>query len=365
MDERVTGLVAGAILFFLGSFGVRAEPQALHALAVADPVASEMVPANRRSEFAQRSMQLHLAKVGLERALDEARLRAAELPGRRLAARQRRALAVERLREQRVGVTRRLSGILAARQSSSSPRATAIRRSALRMSAQAWQAAETASLDPAPADAWFDRERVGALQLADRLADRIDALAVERDLMAVRELAATRSASAADTPTSLLATLEAAHTFSSAEVKVGWRSVVGADDADRTGPIGWPDVLASVLVGRTDQATLHSVDRGLELEVATIAAVRAPEAGRVVYAGSFRSYGQLLIIDHGDEYHTLVAGLSHLDVAEGTVVRAGDPIGSVAGVSGRAGRLYMEVRHVGVPLDPMPWLTARDYKVRG
>jgi septal ring factor EnvC (AmiA/AmiB activator) len=85
----------------------------------------------------------------------------------------------------------------------------------------------------------------------------------------------------------------------------------------------------------------------------------------VVFAGSFRSYGQILIIDHGDDYHTLMAGFSHLDVQEGAIVRAGERIGSTGGVSGVLGRLYVEVRRRGVPVDPMPWLAAREDKVRG
>jgi septal ring factor EnvC (AmiA/AmiB activator) len=72
-----------------------------------------------------------------------------------------------------------------------------------------------------------------------------------------------------------------------------------------------------------------------------------------------------LIIDHGDGYHTLMAGFSHLNIGLGAVVQPGDVVGSLDVASGSAGQLYVEVRHQGVPVDPMPWLTAREDKVRG
>jgi murein hydrolase activator len=118
-------------------------------------------------------------------------------------------------------------------------------------------------------------------------------------------------------------------------------------------------------------------NRGVTLEVTTGSPVLAPFVGRVVYAGPFRDYGQLLIIEHGEGYHLLLAGLGRIDSALGESVLAGEPIGIVgnpvggnpgntaATGDGKSSRLYLELRHNGRPIDPMPWLGASTDKVNG
>lgn len=115
-----------------------------------------------------------------------------------------------------------------------------------------------------------------------------------------------------------------------------------------------------------------SVNRGITLEVSSGTAVLAPFGGRVVYAGPFRDYGQLLIIEHGEGYHLLLAGLGRIDSALGESVLPGEPIGivgnpagAVAGGGGFPSRLYLELRRNGRPIDPMPWLGASTDKVSG
>jgi septal ring factor EnvC (AmiA/AmiB activator) len=77
----------------------------------------------------------------------------------------------------------------------------------------------------------------------------------------------------------------------------------------------------------------------------------APSAGLVVYAGEFRTYGQLLIISPGEGYHVLVAGLAQIDVAVGKSVSAGDRIGKAR--KGEA--LTVELRKDAQPLDGTEW----------
>ena len=115
-----------------------------------------------------------------------------------------------------------------------------------------------------------------------------------------------------------------------------------------------------------------STNRGVTLEVSSGASVLAPFAGRVVYAGPFRDYGQLLIIEHGEGYHLLLAGLGRIDSALGESVLAGEPIGivgtpgnTVTGSGGKSSRFYLELRRNGRPIDPMPWLGASTDKVSG
>lgn len=94
-------------------------------------------------------------------------------------------------------------------------------------------------------------------------------------------------------------------------------------------------------------------------------AVRAPGMGRVAYAGPFGGLGLLLIIDHGNDYHSLVIGASRLVVGLGETVSEGQIVGWLDGDGPRGGELYLELRRVGEPVDPFLVLSAREGEVRG
>ena len=99
------------------------------------------------------------------------------------------------------------------------------------------------------------------------------------------------------------------------------------------------------------------------------AIVTAPADGNVLYAGPFRSYGQLLILNAGDGYHVVLAGMSRISVATGQSVLAGEPVGAmaearVASTSATktldaTPELYVEFRKDGKPVDPTPWWADR------
>jgi murein hydrolase activator len=79
----------------------------------------------------------------------------------------------------------------------------------------------------------------------------------------------------------------------------------------------------------------------------------------VAYAGWLRGYGNLLILDHGGGYHTLVAHLSSVTPGVGDRVAAGDSVGEVGETGSLKGAyLYFEIRRSGQALDPAPWLAA-------
>jgi len=102
--------------------------------------------------------------------------------------------------------------------------------------------------------------------------------------------------------------------------------------------------------------------RGIVIETRPQAQVIAPHDGQIVYAGSFLGYGQLLIIEHGEGYHLLLAGLSRIDCVVGQWVLAGEPVGMMG--SGKDGQqLYIELRRQGVPMDPLSWLVPVKDKV--
>ncbi|AID33102.2 septal ring factor EnvC (AmiA/AmiB activator) [Mesorhizobium sp. USDA 4775] len=99
------------------------------------------------------------------------------------------------------------------------------------------------------------------------------------------------------------------------------------------------------------------------------AIVTAPADGNVLYAGPFRSYGQLLILNAGDGYHVVLAGMSRISVVTGQSVLAGEPVGamgearvastSVSKNGNATPELYVEFRKDGKPVDPTPWWADR------
>jgi septal ring factor EnvC (AmiA/AmiB activator) len=96
---------------------------------------------------------------------------------------------------------------------------------------------------------------------------------------------------------------------------------------------------------------------GVDIEAAVGREVTAVHAGHVVYTGWFKGYGNLIIVDHGNEYYTLYAHIAGIEAKEGEDVRQGQRIGTVGETGSLAGpRLYFEVRYQGKPLDPEQWL---------
>jgi len=116
-------------------------------------------------------------------------------------------------------------------------------------------------------------------------------------------------------------------------------------------------------------------EKGLSIATRAGAQVTAPCDGWVIYAGPFRSYGQLLILNAGGGYHVLIAGMERISVDLGQFVLTGEPVatmgsGPPAATSLTPGSsqpvLYVEFRKDGSPVDPSPWwATSEGEKVRG
>lgn len=122
------------------------------------------------------------------------------------------------------------------------------------------------------------------------------------------------------------------------------------------------------LIGRYGQADENGVPlRGIRIETRTGGQVVAPADGKVMFAGPFRGYGQLLIIAHGGGYHSLLAGFGRIDRRVGQWVLAGEPVGLMSGPATTSEKpvLYLELRRKGEPVNPLPWLASGDRKVSG
>lgn len=126
------------------------------------------------------------------------------------------------------------------------------------------------------------------------------------------------------------------------------------------GRLAWPVVGHVELgFGKVENPRFHTVtvQKGIDLRAPAGTAVRAVADGKVVFAGWLRGYGNLVILDHGDGFHTVVAHLGELERKMGEEVKAGDGLGPLGDTGSLKGPYcYFELRHHGVAVDPQFWL---------
>ncbi|MCW6510102.1 murein hydrolase activator EnvC family protein [Lichenifustis flavocetrariae] len=117
-------------------------------------------------------------------------------------------------------------------------------------------------------------------------------------------------------------------------------------------------------------------EKGVSLQARQRSIVSAPADGWVAFSGPYRTYGQVLILNVGGGYYTVLAGMDHVDVAIGQFVLAGEPVGAMGDGSVKTAAaialgatepiLYVEFRKDGAAVDPSPWWAkAALQKVRG
>ncbi|MER9047062.1 murein hydrolase activator EnvC [Mesorhizobium sp. M0923] len=252
--------------------------------------------------------------------------------------------------------------------------------------------AERARLTAAVGEQAAEKKRLGMLLEAKQklAADTQTALAAEK------QRSATLAAKAGSLK-ELIASLEADRARKAADaVKAAEQKTVDADKGPASAPA--PTELASLPVPESNRLTAAAPFSALQGQIAlpvtgrikrrfgandgngavmlgdmvatqSGAIVTAPADGNVLYAGPFRSYGQLLILNAGDGYHVVLAGMSRISVASGQSVLAGEPVGAMgearvastsASKNGNATpELYVEFRKDGKPVDPAPWWADR------
>ena len=115
----------------------------------------------------------------------------------------------------------------------------------------------------------------------------------------------------------------------------------------------------SVAFGGKDRG--GGISQGYTLATKPGGRVIAPADATVLYADTFRSYGNLLILDAGEGYHLVMSGMTRLDVSQNQFVLAGEPVGLMAergapnDVAAGGPALYIEFRKDGKPVDSGPW----------
>ena len=108
-----------------------------------------------------------------------------------------------------------------------------------------------------------------------------------------------------------------------------------------------------------------SLSRGIYVETRPAAPVVAPLPGRVVFAGLFRGYGNLVIIELPNDRHALISGMNSISAEIGDRVLVGEPLGEMTSSSNTTPKLYFELRRHGRPINPLPPKAARRNMVRG
>ena len=129
------------------------------------------------------------------------------------------------------------------------------------------------------------------------------------------------------------------------------------------GKLDWP-VSGKVVIpyGAQKDAQFNTpvFRNGIHIKADDNTSAKVVHGGKVVFADWFKGYGQLVIISHGEGYHTLYANLAEIFYKVGDIIKGQQAVGKV-GESGtlNAPGLYFEVRYKGKPLDPMQWLKKR------
>ena len=109
-----------------------------------------------------------------------------------------------------------------------------------------------------------------------------------------------------------------------------------------------------VVTAYGEQMSKGVTSKGIIIKTRSQAQVISPYDGTVIFAGPFRGYGNLIIIEHGQGYLSLLAGLEEVDCELGQMLLAGEPVGQMP-ESGDA-RLYVELRKDNHPINPLTWI---------
>ena len=211
----------------------------------------------------------------------------------------------------------------------------------------------------------LDRERQRAEALSVRsneLESVIAALAGE--IVALREAAEAARKAEEDRLRQLAERLERARAFAAVAVPDKNRIMPAYAFSKLSGTLSLPAEGEFIRSFGADDGTGHNL-AGEILATEKGATVYAPADGWIAYAGSFRSYGQMVIIDTGENYHVVLAGMEKIKVSAGRFVVSGEPLATMGQTSfaGSAAltlaserpTLYIEIRKDGQPVDPHSW----------
>ncbi len=110
----------------------------------------------------------------------------------------------------------------------------------------------------------------------------------------------------------------------------------------------------TIVTAYGEETSKGVTSKGISIKTRPQAQVISPYDGSVIFSGPFRGYGKLIIIEHGDGYMSLLAGMDEIDCDVGQMLLAGEPIGQMP--KAEDAHLYVELRKNNKPLDPQAWI---------
>ncbi len=220
-------------------------------------------------------------------------------------------------------------------------------------------------------------ERARAEKLASQASSLKDLMArMETELASAKKAAEeARTSDEAHARLSAEEAEKARQRFANAPLRDPARLAPAIAFADARGMLGLP-ATGTVIKYYGAPSEFGGVEKGLSLATRPYAIVSSPSDGYIAFSGRWRSYGQLLIVNAGDGYYVVLAGMQHVDVAVGQFVLAGEPVGTMGDATVKTAAavaigasqpvLYVEFRKDGAAIDPGPWWTkAETQRVRG
>jgi septal ring factor EnvC (AmiA/AmiB activator) len=146
-------------------------------------------------------------------------------------------------------------------------------------------------------------------------------------------------------------------------VREGERGLANSNFSSRQGFLSAPvKAKISLPFGRVIDPEFHTATfrSGVDFAARAGTVVRSVGIGVIRFAGWFRGYGRIVIIDHGGGFHSICGHLDEIFVAVGDRVDEAQRLGSVGETGSLGGpSLYFELRRNGEAIDPEPWLAAR------
>jgi septal ring factor EnvC (AmiA/AmiB activator) len=128
---------------------------------------------------------------------------------------------------------------------------------------------------------------------------------------------------------------------------------------EKKGQLPWPvagKVITNFGKNKHPELDTYIISNGIKILTLNGTSVKAVGNGEVMFCGSFRAYGQMVIVDHGGGFYTIYGNLGEISVKEGSKVKLNDPIGVLNNNGEKDAVLYFEVRREGTAEDPMLWL---------
>ena len=108
---------------------------------------------------------------------------------------------------------------------------------------------------------------------------------------------------------------------------------------------------------RNTKFNVINFQSGIEIKADRGEPIRAVYGGRILYARWFKGYGNMIIIDHGNNYYTIYAHAQEIFASQGDTVEMGEVVATVGDSGSLIGpSLHFEVRHHGKPVDPLEWI---------